>query len=342
MLGVMASNLRSTSSTRRALSAVLSAVLSAGILFGTAAAPLDAQAAVDPNVAPRAAQLERQGERQIATDLLGRYLAVAPDDGKAWFQLGRFYRLDARDWHQEGHAGDPDGQLYLDLAGVAVDQAMRLAVDSAVLLRSMIDMDRALLFIEDSGWAAARDRGPRSSVELPRVVIELGYNLLGSCPVNGVLVTGSELENVAVWHGLLESGFRTDIILLRTDLYATDSLYRERMAAAMDVAPVLPVRGALTAVVVKRPLCLTPGADTAAAEAATAVPMQLVRVLGANAGPTENNLSLTELLLETRQGGSVWTREVLAVYGAAASHNAVLCASLAVMAGELPLETCRR
>ena len=43
---------------------------------------------MDPNVAPRAAALERSGERQMAIDLLGRYLATAPDDGRAWFQLG--------------------------------------------------------------------------------------------------------------------------------------------------------------------------------------------------------------------------------------------------------------
>src|SRR5918993_5723695 len=72
-------------------------------------AKLMAQAAIDPNVAPRAAALERSGERQMAIDLLGRYLATAPDDGGAWFQLGRFYLLDAREWHLQGHSGDPDG-----------------------------------------------------------------------------------------------------------------------------------------------------------------------------------------------------------------------------------------
>src|SRR5687767_7126974 len=53
-----------------------------------AAAPAIAlgQAAIDPNVAPRAAALEREGERQMAIDLLGHYLATAPDDGRAWLQ----------------------------------------------------------------------------------------------------------------------------------------------------------------------------------------------------------------------------------------------------------------
>jgi hypothetical protein len=58
----------------------LAAVLPAG---------LRAQGAIDPNVAPRAAALEREGERPMAIDLLGRYLATAPDDARAWLQLGR-------------------------------------------------------------------------------------------------------------------------------------------------------------------------------------------------------------------------------------------------------------
>jgi hypothetical protein len=293
-------------------------------------------------VAPRAAELERQGERQIATDLLGRYLAVAPDDGRAWFQLGRFYRLDARDWHRVGHTGEPDGELYLELAGVAADQALRLAVDSAQLLRGVIDMDRSLLFVEDSGWVAARDRRPRSGTRLPRVVVELGYNLLGSCPVNGVLVTGTELESVAVWYGVLEAGFRTDVILLRTDLYAIDSIYRRRMAVALDVDPAMPVRTALTAVAGKRAVCLSPGADEAAVAVDRTAPIRLVRVLGAGPVETQDNLSLTELLLDTRQGGSIWSRDVIGVYAGAAAHNNVLCSSLVVLAGVLPSGTCRR
>ena len=344
MLNAMAPNLRNPRATLPIRPALTGMALAASLALGTAGRAAAVQAAVDPNVAPRAAELERQGERQLATDLLGRYLAVAPDDGRAWFQLGRFYRLDARDWHRVGHAGEPDGELYLELAGVAADQALRLAVDSAQLLRGVIDMDRSLLFVEDSGWIAARDRRPRSGTRLPRVVVELGYNLLGSCPVNGVLVTGSELESVAVWYGVLEAGFRTDVVLLRTDLYATDPLYRRRMAVALEVDSAMPVRGALAAVSARRAVCLSPGADTAAVQVERAAPVRLVRVIGAGpaTGQTEDNLSLTELLLDTRQGGSIWTRDVLGVYAGAAAHNNVLCSSLVVLAGDLPSGTCRR
>lgn len=320
---------------------LLRAALATGAAVGPVG-PLAAQAAVDPNVAPRAAQLEREGERQVATDMLGRYLAVAPDDGRAWIQLGRFYRLDARDWHYGGHAGDPDGQLYLDLAGVAFDQGIRLSVDSAVLLRSMVEMDRAILLLEDSGWAAAVAHAPDAPPELPAIVAELGANLLGSCPAQGILVTGSELEAVAAWYALAARRIRQDLVLLRTDLYARDSAYRTRMAEALKVDPALSVRMALAAVAGGRPLCLTPGADTAAAAVDAATPMRLVRIIGPSAAPAEEPLSFTEIILETRQGGSIWMRDVLAVYAAAAAHNSVLCGSLTPIGGHLPPETCRR
>jgi hypothetical protein len=327
---------------RSAPGGLLRATLAAGVALGPGSGSAAAQAAVDPNVAPRAAQLEREGERQVATDMLGRYLAVAPDDGRAWLQLGRFYRLDARDWHLAGHSGDPDGQLYLDLAGVAFDQGIRLAVDSAVLLRGMVEMDRAILMLEDSGWAAASGRSPESRVSLPAIVVELGANLLGSCPNNGVLVTGSELEAVAAWYALVERRLRADLVLLRTDLYASDANYRRRMAEAMRVDPSLPVRNALSVVAETRALCLTPGADTAAASIEQAAPLRLVRVLGRVEEPGAVPLSFTEIILESRQGRSVWMREVLAVYASAAAHNSVLCGSLVLLGGDLPPETCRR
>ena len=73
-----------------------------------------------------------------------------------------------------------------------------------------------------------------------------------------------------------------------------------------------------------------------------AAPLRLVRVIGPGAEPGGAPLSFTEIILESRQGGSVWMRDVLAVYAAAAGHNSVLCGSLVLLAGDLPPETCRR
>jgi hypothetical protein len=313
-----------------------------GMLLALASASgAAAQGAIDPNVAPRAAALEREGERQMAIDLLGHYLATAPDDGRAWLQLGRFYLFDARDWHVHGHRGDPDGLLYLEFAATALDQAVRLSVDSGVVLRGVTDMDRALVMVEDSGWDAARAVRPRADApEMPGYIVELGTNLLTSCPAGGVLLTGSELEAVSVWYGGLKRA-PLDVLPIRPDLYATDSLYRLRMAAAMGVDPSLPVQRALAAVAAHRTICLSPGTDQAAAPALGWIPFRMVRVSRA-AAPTADALSVAELLKASRQVRSPWVQDVESVYAAAARYNVLLCTSLLLYLGDAPSAGCRQ
>ena len=310
-------------------------VISAGGASGVAA-----QAAIDPRVAPRAAALEREGERPMAIDLLGRYLATAPDDGNAWLQLGRFYLFDARDWHLHGHRGDPDGRLYLDFAATALDQADRLMVDSALIFRGVTEAERALLVVEESGWSAGR-YGQQSpgAPSMPAFLLELGSNLLASCPHGGVLLTGSELEAVSVWYGIA-GDTSLDVIPLRPDLYATDSVYRLRMAAALQVDPGLTVQRALAAVAPRRPLCLSPATDPAAVPPLAWVPFRLARV----SRPAPSNgtaLTITELLKASRQGGSPWIQNVRGVYDGAAGHNALLCSSLNMLFGDTPPPACR-
>jgi tetratricopeptide (TPR) repeat protein len=299
-----------------------------------------AQAAIDPNVAPRAAALEREGERQMAIDLLGRYLATAPDDGRAWLQLGRFYLYDAREWHLHGHGGDPDGPLYLDFAATALEQAIRLSVDSGLVFRGLAEVERALIVVEDAGWETGRYARARSGTPaVPGYMLELGQNLLGSCPSGGVLLTGSDLEALSVWYGSAERPAR-DIIPIRPDLYATDSIYRRRMAEAMGVDPALPVQRALAMVAPQRALCLSPGTDSAAVPALAWVPFRLVRLSQPPEAGAEA-LSLTELLKASRQSGSPWVAEVRGVYDRAARHNALLCSSLLLLYGDTPPAACR-
>jgi hypothetical protein len=324
------------SGLRRSACGLLSLLLALAWTAGAAA-----QGAIDPNVAPRAAALEREGERQMAIDLLGHYLATAPDDGRAWLQLGRFYLFDARDWHLHGHHGDPDGELYLEFAATALDQAVRLSVASGVVLRGVTDMDRALEVLEDSGWDVARTIRPRPDApEMPDYIVELGTNLLTSCPAGGVLLTGSELEAVSVWYGGLARA-PLDILPIRPDLYATDSLYRLRMAAAMGVDPGLPVQRALAAVAANRTICLSPGTDQAAAPALAWVPFRMVRLSRA-APPSADALSVAELLKASRQVRSPWVQDVEGVYAAAARYNAVLCTSLLLYVGDAPSAGCRK
>lgn len=301
---------------------------------------LAAQGAIDPNVAPRAAALEREGERQMAIDLLGHYLATAPDDGRAWLQLGRFYLFDSRDWHLHGHRGDPDGLLYLDFAATAFDQAVRLSVDSGQVFRAVTEIDRALVMVENSGWDPVRYTRMRPDAPpLPAYVIELGANLITSCPSGGVLLTGSDLEAVSVLYGSQQHA-ALDVLPIRPALYATDSLYRGRMAEAMGVDPALPVQGALAAASARRTLCLSPSTDLAAAPALTWVPFRLVR-LSRPASPGPDALSIVELLKAIRQDRSPWVQDVRGVYEAAASHNVLLCGSLLLFLGDAPPPACR-
>jgi hypothetical protein len=174
---------------------------------------------------------------------------------------------------------------------------------------------------------------------MPAYIVELGANLLGSCPAGGVLVTGSDLEALSVWYGSLESTL-SGIIPLRPALYATDSIYRTRMATAMGVDPALPVQRALAAVSVNRPLCLSPGTDPAAAPPLTWVPFRLVR-LSRQSVPGNDVLSITELLKAVRSGESPWVRDVRGVYDAAARQNSLLCSSLLLLYGDAPPPACR-
>jgi hypothetical protein len=313
----------------------------AGVLSLAPVSVVYAQGSVDPSVAPRAVMLERQGDRTVATQMLGRYLATAPDDGVAWLHLGRFYLADERDWHLRGHVGDPPGIIYLDFSATALDQSLRLLVDSAIVFRWMVEMDRARVFVESFGWDAARERRPREPAPpMPPYILELGVNLLSSCPANGVLLTGSDLETVAVWYASLETSRRSDVLPLDPRIYTTDSLYRAQIATSLEVDPALPVRQALGAVAARRPVCLTPMADTAAVPFTNLVPVRLVRVHAVSTDPTSDVLSVTDLIQTERVGGTVWTVDVRRIYAAAAHFNALLCGGLLAPLGDRPLGAC--
>lgn len=314
--------------------------LAGALLLVLPAAAAGAQGAIDPNVAPRAAALEREGERHMAIDLLGRYLATAPDDGRAWLQLGRFYLYDARDWHTHGHRGEPDGRLYLDFAATALEQSIRLAVDSGLVFRGIVEVERGVLGIEEVGWVQARSSvGAERAPRMPPYVLELGENLLASCPAGGVLLTGTELEALSVWYGSVERP-SLDILPIRPDLYTTDSMYRARIAREMGVDPALPVHRALGDVAPRRTLCLSPTTDSAAVPALAWVPYRLVRV-SRQPAPGPEAMSVAELLKAARQSRSPWVADVRGVYDRAAAHNLLLCSSLLLLFGDTPPPACR-
>lgn len=314
-------------------------------LVGFAACPagLSGQAAVDPSVAPRAAQLARTGDRPGATEMLGRYLATAPDDGSAWLELGRFYLLDSREWHAAGHAGERAGLLFLDFSATALDQSLRLPTDSSRLLRALVEVDRATQLVEQIGWATLRARFVMPTrIGPPAYVSEIGRNLVNSCPAGGILVTGSDIEAVGVWNVVLSDRQRGDLVLLLPLRYQGDSAYRAKMAEALSVPPEENLRDALTSVAARRPVCLSPAVDTAIGPRLALTPERLVRVVGPVTGDVAGTMSVVELLQVVRSRPGAVSGEVLALYRAAARFNPLLCSSLLAPLGTHPREGCGR
>jgi hypothetical protein len=301
---------------------------------------LSAQGAVDPRMPVRAAELVRQGERGVATDMLGGYLAVAPDDGHAWLQLGRIYVLGSREWHL-AHSGQPDAPLLLEFAATAFEQASRLAIDSGAVLRAQVEVERALLLFEEGGWDGSRAAaiGVRRA-PLPPELAELGRNLIISCPRGGVLLTGGELEAVVSWHAALSSTDRHDLVVIRPDLYATDPVYRAMAAQTLDVDPALPVRAAVAAAAATRPICLSPGTDEAAVPSTPWYAARLVRVSRPDVS-LDDALSVTDAITADRGRASPWLPVIRSVYAAAARHNTMLCPVLLPIFGDVPPAACR-
>jgi len=305
-----------------------SALLSVlAVLSLSAANSLAAQGAIDPTVAVRAAALERSGNRGPAIELLGRYLATAPDDGRAWLELGLYYLRDGRDWHRQQHAGDPDAGIYLDFAATAFDQAVRLGYDTARVERAIVEMDRAIAPMETGGWLVPPGRGALEVPPLPPFVLELGRNLVRSCPARGVLVTGSDLEAVATWYAVVVEDQRQDVLLIRPELYVSDAAYRAQAAKHMQTDSSESLQFALQASSGHRPLCLSPTtADSLAPATTTVAPWRLILLAPATLpGMPADPLAFLDFLAIQQSGGQPWSAAVLEVYRAAARRNPLLC-----------------
>ena len=325
------------------MSGPLSRSLASLVGLALSASVLGAQAAVDPSIAARAARLAQAGDRQQATELLGRYLATAPDDGAAWLELGKLYLADSRDWHRAGHRGDPAATLFLDFAATALDQSLRLPTDSAFLMRALVEVDRAAAAVEDEGWRATRASFlPARGAEPPAFVAEIGRNLLNSCPVGGVLVTGSDFEAVAAWSAALGVPERGDLVLILAPRFSMDSVYRSQMEGAVAVEATSSARAAFTAVAVRRPVCFSPGIDTAMIPSGPLAAVRLVRVAGPAAPELPDPLSVAELLRASYAHPDALTAEAVSLYREAARSNPLLCFSLIAPLGVHGREECGR
>ena len=324
----------------------LARALRFGLLAGPLAlwplGPLTAQGAINPIVAPHAADLARAGERGAAKTYLGQYLSRSTDDAKAWLQLGKLYLDDAREWHLRGHVGDPDAQILLDFAATSFDQTIRLREDSGAVLRGYAQAGRDLLTLEALGWDGFRAARTQGAVVLPPPVVELGMNLVASCPEDGVLLTGDPLETLAAWYAEFELGRRADLVQVEPSLYATDARYRGQMARALGVDSSVAVQRALGLVSRHRPVCLSPLADAAAMPEGTRTAVRLVLVTGPATPPADAHLAFTEFLEAERAGHSVWVPELLRIYQVASRANPLLCQSLFAQIGDRPVGACGR
>ncbi len=318
------------------------AVVASLLLAGVAVAPLHAQGG-GSDLPPRAGALARVGERSAATDMLSRYLAASPEDGQGWYQLGLVYLMYVQDWHARGHKGQPDAMLYLDFALPALEQARRLGVDSGVVWRGLAELERALVHVEALGWSEARRLRPWGEpMDLPPMVGELGLNLLNSCPANGVLVTGNDLETLAVWFASLHLGRRGDVLPVQPDLYTVDKQYRRRIAEELKADDEKPLPEVLARVAPARPVCVTPSVNAEAVlPGATWQPFRLARVT-TTVSSAYGDLQLTEFARGAHPDRRVWLGAVRGVYGAAAAHHHTLCAVLRDLPDEARPPACTR
>jgi hypothetical protein len=287
--------------------------------------------------------MARQGARSQATELLGQYLATAPDDAAAWMELGYFYLLDSRSWHRAGHVGDPTGPLFLDLAATALNESLRIPSDSSRFLRALVEVDRLTLLVEGGGWS--RDAASFTAVDEalpPGHLLEAGGNLVNSCPIGGVMVIGTDLEAAGIWGILTLRHDRTDLVLLLPTLYRQDSLYRNQMASTLEVDAHASIPEALARTASRRPVCLTPGADSSVTPAITFRPVRLVRVAGPEAPDAPAPLSIIELTTAWRTQPSGVAREVTDLYVQAARYNQQLCTSLLLPLGARDRGACGR
>ncbi len=281
-----------------------------------------------PAAVQQAEALLRDGRGAAAADLLGRYLATNPNDGRAWFALGNIYLSDTGRWHRDGHPAVEPGALLLEFAGAAMEQAHHLLADSGNVYRVLVSVERTVARIENAGWT----KGMLSAVSvedlpLPPVLRELGRNLMASCPGGGILVTGSLVEMSAVWGTRLVSGDRADLVLVRPDMYAWDARYRQQMAQAIGVDSALTLPAALVQAAARRPVCLTPTVDSLTAPAVEWRPLRLVLAAGPD-GAVDSVALTVHQFATTGLTGSVWTEAAREVYDLAARRNRALCTTL--------------
>ena len=272
-----------------------------------------------------------RGQRDSATELLGRHLSQQPNDGRAWFYLGSIYLADAQRWHRNGHPPETSSASLLDFASTSFEPAQELLTDSGGVFRVVVAVERATLRIEKDGWDSVATRTlSADEVPLPPVLVELGRNLLASCAKHGVLLTASLPETVAAW-GVRLLGERSDLMLVRADMYQWDPRYRARMARALGADSVAELAAALAVAAGTRPVCLAPAVDSVSGPGLEWHASRLVLTTTPPGAGFSPPLTIFQFG-RTGLAGSVWTASARDTYDLAARRNRALCTTLFVAA----------
>jgi hypothetical protein len=304
------------------------ALLTWGGALAAQATPIGGAAARSATAVQRAEAMLREGRRGDAKMFLGEYLALSPTDGRAWFSLGRIHLGDAQRWHRDGHPIEGSGIPVVEFATSAFEQAHQLLADSASVYLVLAVVERTTMRIERLGWSEAVHALRPEELPLPPVLTELGRNLMGSCPRGGVLVTGSLVETAAVWGVRLLDEDRSDLVLVRPDLYEADTEYRGQMAMAIGAEPAAGLAEALGRAAKRRPVCITPSTDSITNAALDWDPNELVLVAGPFANGEPPVALSVHQLARTGLAGSVWSAAAREVYELGARRNRRLCETL--------------
>ena len=94
-------------------------------------------------------------------------------------------------------------------------------------------------------------------LRLSPVLEELGENLLRGCPTHGVLLTAGAADSYAAWFMRYVRGLRTDLLVVPLTVWRSDRAFRVRAAVDLRLGPAGRGEGWLTALVGRRPACIS-------------------------------------------------------------------------------------
>ena len=212
------------------------------------------QAAVDPNVAPRAAALERARERREAIECWATTLPPPPTDAcERWFSSA-VYTAQCADWNSRA-TGDPGWPSHLDFAATAVRPG---GPAFSRLRHSLLGDGRhgtVGFFLEDQVGHRCRGIGSVRTPSDAHRSFSSWVRISWPHARRWRALVGTDLEALSVWY---DNGNLRSVGSCRSGpAVCHDSLYRRRWRA-METDPRIPDPQCLGRCGAPRALCLRP------------------------------------------------------------------------------------